>query len=78
MNVSRQIEPESTKCLLARLSLAIDEAKLVREIVQVKNQAVNEGSRDSYSRRLLFLDREIELLEDKLEKVRSQANVSEV
>ncbi len=73
MNGTHQIEPTSTNRLLACLGLAIDEAKLVRDIVQTKDQVYKEVSADSYSRRLLYLNREIELLEDKLEKVRIRA-----
>ncbi len=73
MNGTHQIEPTSTDRLLACLGLAIDEAKLVREIVQTKDQVYKEVPADSYSRRLLYLNREIELLEDKLEKVQSRA-----
>ncbi len=73
MNGTHQIEPASTDSLLACLGLAIDEAKLVRDIVEAKDQAHKEVSADSYSRRLLYLNREIELLEDKLEKVRIRA-----
>ncbi len=71
MNGTHQIEPISTDRLLSCLSLAIDEAKLVREIIQAKNRAHTEKSENSFSHRLALINREIELLEMKLAQVRS-------
>ena len=78
MNGTHQIEPRSTDRLLACLSLAIDEARLVREILQAKDHAHKLESSPAFAHRLLYLNREIELLEDKLEKVRGQANQPEI
>ncbi len=68
------IEPVSTEHLLNCLTLAIDEAKLVRLLIQAKDRASKEKSENHISHRLILINREIELLESKLAKVRSQAN----
>jgi len=74
MNVSLQIESVSTEFLLAGLNLAIYEAKLVRSIIKSKDYATRLESRNPVPRKLMLLNREIELLEVKLARVRSQAN----
>jgi len=74
MNISPQIESVSTEHLLTCLGLAIDEAKLTREIIQAKDRAHKENAENHFSHRLILINREIELLEAKLAQVRSQAN----
>lgn len=71
---THQIEPTSTDRLLTCLSLAIDEAKLVRSLIQMKNQASNIRASTPHSERLAYLDREISYLENKINDVRKQAN----
>ncbi len=74
MNGSHQIEPTSTDRLLNCLGLAIDEAKLARSLIQAKDRAHKEKTENHFSHRLIIINREIELLEAKLARVRSQAN----
>ena len=74
MNISPQIEPVSTKQLLTCLGLAIDEAKLVRELIKSKDIARDMEAKNPAPRRLMLLNREIELLEAKLARVRSQSS----
>lgn len=76
MNVSAQIEPKSTEHLLTSLGLAIDEAKLAKSTIKSSNQASKLEMHEPVSRRLMLVNREIELLETKLIKVRCQANRS--
>lgn len=76
MNVSPQIEPTSTDRLLTCLGLAIDEAKLVRSIIESKDMAHKLKNEKPLSEKLCHLNREIEYLEVKLAKVRSCANKS--
>ncbi len=68
-----QIEPTSTERLLTCLGLAIDEAKLVRSLIQAKDRTDKEKSEYPFSRRLVLLNREITYLEGKLNLVRDQA-----
>lgn len=74
LNVFHQIEPASTDRLLACFSLAIDEAKLVRSLNQMKDQVSKVGANTPFSERLIFLNRKITNLEAKLADVRKQAN----
>ncbi len=74
MTTTHQIEPASTERLLACLNLAIDEAKLVRSIIKSKDYATRLKAKNPTPRKLMLLNREIELLEAKLIQVRSQAN----
>ncbi len=74
MNISPQIEPVSTEHLLSSLDLAIYEAKLVRSIIKSKDYATRLETKKPAPRKLMLLNREIELLEAKLARVRSQAN----
>ena len=76
MNVSPQIEPTSTNRLLTCLGLAIDEAKLVRSIIESKNLAHKLKNEQLLSEKLRRLNREIEYLEVKLAKIRSRADKS--
>jgi len=69
-------KPESTKRLLANLSLAIDEARIVRNIVQLSDNLRRiEYSPDSTSQ-VAYLRREIDKLELKLTNVRELARAN--
>jgi hypothetical protein len=74
MNLHPQIEPASTGRLLTCLGLAIDEAKRVRSIIKSKDSAAELELEKPAPRKLILLNREIELLEAKLDKIRSQAS----
>jgi hypothetical protein len=74
MDLLPQMEPTSTDRLLTSLGLAIDEAKLIRSIVKSENIVNKVETEKPISRRLLLLNREIELLETKLTRMRSQVN----
>ena len=76
MNVSPQIEPVSTDRLLTCLGLAIDEAKLVKSIIESKDMAHKLKNKKPLSEKLSHLNREIEYLELKLAKVRSHVDKS--
>ena len=76
MHLSPQIEPTSTDRLLTYLGLAIDEAKLVRSIIESKDMTNKLKNEKPLSEKLCHLNREIEYLEVKLAKVRSLANKS--
>ncbi len=66
-------EPASTKRLLTNLSLAIDEARIVRNIVDLSDNLRRiEYSPDSISR-VGYLRREIDDLESKLSELRTLA-----
>jgi hypothetical protein len=71
MNISPQVQPVSTEHLLTCLDLAIDEAKLTRAIIKSKNIARDLEARNPVPQRLILLNREIELLAAKLDRVRS-------
>lgn len=76
MNLHPQIEPVSTGRLLDCLGLAIDEAKLVRSLIHSKNMLHKLKAENTFSDRLIHLNREIKYLEKKLAEVRCQANGS--
>ena len=74
MNIAAQIEQKPAKHLLTRLVLAIDEAKLVRLTIKSNNLATKLEPNETVYRRLMIVNREIELLESKLVKVRCRVN----
>lgn len=74
MHMSPQIEPTSTDRMLTYLGLAIDEARLLRSIIQSKDMASKLKNEKTLSEKLCHLNREIEYLEAKLVKIRSRAN----
>ena len=74
MNIAAQIEQNPAKHLLTRLVLAIDEAKLVRLTIKSNNLATKLEPNETVYRRLMIVNREIELLESKLVKVRCRVN----
>ena len=76
MNLHPQIQPVSTGRMLSCLGLAIDEAKLVRSLIQSKDMIHQMKAEKSFSDRLNHLNREIKYLEKKLAEVRYQANRS--
>ena len=65
--------PASTKRILANLSLAIDEAQLVRRIVSLGDQIHRIEYLPEQAGRVQFLRKEILNLEDKLSEVRERA-----
>lgn len=75
MNVTYQIEPASTDRLLTCLDLAIEEAKLVKSLIEIKGITDNLEIVKPRSKRLMNLDRDIDYLEKKLAKVRNQASI---
>jgi len=70
------MKPESvyTEQLLNGLGLAIDEAKLVRELIKSQGFARNLKEENLFSERLIYLNKEIRYIEAKLDKVRSKAS----
>ena len=73
MSTAPEFKPVSTEHLLTCLDLAIDEAKLVRSLIKSKDLAIKLKSDDPFSQRLIYLNREITYLEEKLIEFRSQA-----
>ena len=66
--------PDSTKRILANLSLAIDEAQLVREIVSLSDQVHKIEYLPEQADRLRFIKKNIINLEGRLSDVRERAN----
>ena len=66
MNLHPQIQPVSTGRMLSCLGLAIDEAKLVRSLIQSKDMVHQMKAEKSFSDRLNHLNREIKYLEKNL------------
>jgi hypothetical protein len=74
VSTSPQIELSSKDRLLTCLGLAIDEAKLVRSLIESKDKAGKLEENDPFSRQLIYLNREINYLEVKLTQVRRTAS----
>ncbi len=74
MSISARIEQKSTEQLLTRLGLAIGEAKLARTTIKLNVLAGRSEPREPISRRLMLVNREIELLEMKLVRIRCEVN----
>jgi len=74
VSTSPQIELSSKDRLLTCLGLAIDEAKLVRSLIEYKDKAGMLEENDPFSRQLIYLNREINYLEVKLTQVRRMAS----
>ena len=74
MDTPSHQEPVSTDRLLTSLTLAIEEAKLVRSIIESKSIADRLRSEQPLSKRLAHINREIAYLETKLAQLRSRAN----
>jgi hypothetical protein len=70
-----QFGPESSGQMLAGLSHAIYEAELVRSFINSTELADKIKTDKSISHRMTLINREIELLELKLARVRNRANV---
>ena len=75
MHGKHQIDPASTDSLLACLSLAIDETRLLRSIVATRDQANRLLDQPAEACRLAFLNRKIEHLEVELAEIRKRANL---
>lgn len=74
ISTSPQIELSSKDRLLTCLGLAIDEAKIVRSLIESKDRAGKLEENDPFSRQLIDLNREINYLEVKLTQVRRTAS----
>jgi len=74
ISTSPQIELTSKDRLLTCLGLAIDEAKLVRSLIESKDRVGKLKENDPSSRQLTYLNREINYLEVKLTQVRRTAS----
>ena len=74
ISTSPQIELTSKDRLLTCLGLAIDEAKLVRSLIESKDRAGQLKANDPFSQQLIYLNKEINYLEVKLTQVRRTAN----
>jgi hypothetical protein len=70
---SSQTEPVSTEHLLMCLGLAIDEAKLVRSLIQMQDLARKLKIEKPSSDRLRHMNQEIDKLEHKLVEVRKRS-----
>ena len=66
------IEPTTTDNLLANLSIAIDEAKIVRSIVQYSDHLRTIEYVPEAAKRAQFIRNELERLESKLSQTRNQ------
>ena len=66
MSDPSEIESVSTEQLLNCLGLAIDEAKLLRSLIESRELAAKLKREDPFSDRLVYLNREITYLEKKL------------
>ena len=73
MSDTSEIEPVSTEHLLNCLGLAIDEAKLLRSLIESRDLATRLKQENPFSDRLVYLNREIAYLEKKLAEVRRKA-----
>ncbi len=69
-------EPANTKRVLANLSLAIDEARLVRKIVEISDHLRRIELQPDSSKRVEYLRKEIVRLEGQLVETRSLAKAS--
>ena len=69
-------EPASTRRLLTNLSLAIDEARIVRNIVDLSDNLRRIEYRPDSISRVAYLRREIDNLESKLTDLRALAKVN--
>jgi len=73
MDTRPQIEPTSTARLLTCMSLAIDETKLLRALKKSKLMVTQLDVENPSSHRLIFLKKELSVLEKRLIQVRSKA-----
>lgn len=73
MSTALTIEPTSTVQLLSCMALAIDEAKLVRSLIESTNRVNILKTNDPCSSRSIYLTREITHIEAKLIQVRNKA-----
>ena len=68
-------EPDTTLQLLNILDLAIDEARLVRKIIDMNSQAGNIESTIGPSTRTRLLREEVKILESELSDIRNQKSL---
>ena len=73
MNEPSEKEPASTEHLLTCMGLAIDEARLLRSLIESKQLAARLKQDQPFSDRLVYLNREITYLEKKLAELRRKA-----
>ncbi len=73
MKEMHRIEPTSKTRLINTLGLAIEEVKLVRTIAESRNQIDRTQQLSPFPDRLAFLNREISMLEERLEQIRCSA-----
>ena len=73
MNEPSEKEPASTEHLLTCMGLAIDEARLLRSLIESKQLAARLKQDQPFSDRLVYLNREITYLEKKLAEFRRKA-----
>ncbi len=66
--------PASTKRLLANLSLAIDEAMIVKRIVSLSDDLRRMGNMPENAERVRYMRSEISNLEDQLAEIRGQVS----
>jgi hypothetical protein len=69
-------KPDTTLQLLNKLDLAIDEARLVRKIMDITNQVANIESTIGPSIRTQRLREEIKILENQLSFIRNQKSLA--
>ena len=69
-------EPDTTLQLLTNLNLAIDEARLVRKIMDMNSQAGNIESTIGPSTRTRLLREEVKNLESQLTYIRNQKSLA--
>ena len=73
MDTHSHEEAASTDRLLTSLALAIEEARLVRSIIESQGIADRLKSERPVSKRLAHINREIEYLESRLAQLRGRA-----
>ena len=73
---SISIDPLTTGCILKKMSLAIDEIKLVRSINSITEQVESKGAAQLESGHLYYLVSELRFLNKRLQAVREKAQLS--
>ena len=73
---SINIDPLTTDCMLEKLSLAIDEIKLVRTINDISEQVAGGDAAQLVSGRRQYLISELRFLNKRLRTVRDRADFS--
>jgi hypothetical protein len=70
------MNPASTEQLLTDLGLAVGEATLVRALIKSQDLARKLKEENPFSEHLIYLNKEIRYMEEKLIKIRSKTSVS--